>query len=165
MPASASAWSDWPLTYPARAVNGYLVSDEYHRLDPARLTLEGTQAVTPPGLLNDVIAAAARPPDPDPTSVLVAGRRRAGTATSIRGPTRRRSRPIGCTCRCSRPSRRRHRPISSAMRLTGLDAVGHYYLRYADPDTFGDVTADEQQRFGRVLDGLLRRARRDGRDG
>ena len=40
-----------------------------------------------------------------------------------------------------------------ALRLPGLDAVAHYYLRYAEPEAFGDVTDDERRRFGMVLDG------------
>ena len=39
-----------------------------------------------------------------------------------------------------------------AVRYAGLDAVGHYYLRYARPEAFGDVSEDERRRFGRVLD-------------
>src|SRR6185503_1131808 len=38
------------------------------------------------------------------------------------------------------------------IRYAGLDAGGHYYLRYARPEAFGDVTEDERRRFGRVLD-------------
>ena len=40
-----------------------------------------------------------------------------------------------------------------AVRLPGLDAVAHYYLRYATPEDFGDVSDEERRRFGRVLDG------------
>jgi len=39
-----------------------------------------------------------------------------------------------------------------AVRYAGLDAVAHYYMRYAMPGAFGDVSEEEQQRFGRVLD-------------
>jgi predicted AlkP superfamily phosphohydrolase/phosphomutase len=39
----------------------------------------------------------------------------------------------------------------TAVRFPGIDVVGHRYLRYADPSAFGDVSADEVQRFGRVL--------------
>jgi predicted AlkP superfamily phosphohydrolase/phosphomutase len=39
-----------------------------------------------------------------------------------------------------------------AVRYSGLDAIGHYYLRYAEPASFGDVSDDERRRFGRVLD-------------
>jgi hypothetical protein len=34
----------------------------------------------------------------------------------------------------------------------GLDVVGHAFLRYAEPDRFGDVRPDEVRRFGRVVD-------------
>ena len=37
------------------------------------------------------------------------------------------------------------------VRYRGLDTAGHYFLRYADPRSFGDVTAEEQRAFGQVL--------------
>ena len=40
----------------------------------------------------------------------------------------------------------------TAVRFRGLDTVGHYYLRYAQPRHFGDVTEDEARRYGRVLE-------------
>src|SRR5205814_10628025 len=40
----------------------------------------------------------------------------------------------------------------TAVRYPGIDAVGHYYLRYAMPRAFGDVSAAERDRFGRVLE-------------
>lgn len=39
-----------------------------------------------------------------------------------------------------------------AVRYPGLDAVGHYYLRFAQPDAFGDVSEDERRLYSRVLD-------------
>jgi predicted AlkP superfamily phosphohydrolase/phosphomutase len=39
-----------------------------------------------------------------------------------------------------------------AVRLPGLDAMGHYFLRYANPSAFGDVSEAEQRRLGRVLE-------------
>ena len=42
-------------------------------------------------------------------------------------------------------------PRFVAARFPGIDAVGHRFLRYADPSAFGDVSAEESQRFGRVL--------------
>src|SRR2546430_17265078 len=38
------------------------------------------------------------------------------------------------------------------LRYPGVDAVGHYSLRYAMPRSFGDVQDDERRRYGRVLD-------------
>jgi arylsulfatase A-like enzyme len=40
----------------------------------------------------------------------------------------------------------------SAVRLDGIDAAGHLFLRYAVPSAFGDVTESERQRLGQVLD-------------
>lgn len=45
----------------------------------------------------------------------------------------------------------RHSPV--AVRLPGLGLVSRYYLRYHDPDAFGDVTPAEKEAFGRVLGG------------
>ena len=43
------------------------------------------------------------------------------------------------------------RPQVLAVRFPGIDAVAHYFLRYANPSDFGDVSAAEQRQFGRVL--------------
>jgi predicted AlkP superfamily phosphohydrolase/phosphomutase len=37
----------------------------------------------------------------------------------------------------------------------GLDVVGHAFLRFAQPDRFGDVRPEEVRRYGRVLDRYL----------
>jgi predicted AlkP superfamily phosphohydrolase/phosphomutase len=58
------------------------------------------------------------------------------------------------------------RPVQfTAVRYPGIDAVGHYYLRYAVPRAFGDVSDEEQLQHGRVLeeyytylDGIVGRA-------
>jgi predicted AlkP superfamily phosphohydrolase/phosphomutase len=42
-------------------------------------------------------------------------------------------------------------PRFLAARFPGIDAVGHRYLRYADPSAFGDVSEMERQKFGNVL--------------
>jgi predicted AlkP superfamily phosphohydrolase/phosphomutase len=40
----------------------------------------------------------------------------------------------------------------TVVRYASLDAIGHYYLRYAMPAEFGDVTDDERRRLGLVLE-------------
>jgi predicted AlkP superfamily phosphohydrolase/phosphomutase len=37
-------------------------------------------------------------------------------------------------------------------RYQGLDSIGHYFLRYAQPADFGDVTEEERRRLGPVLE-------------
>jgi predicted AlkP superfamily phosphohydrolase/phosphomutase len=47
----------------------------------------------------------------------------------------------------------RTRPAQVTLtRYQSLDAIGHYFLRYAMPSEFGDVTDDERRRFGAVLE-------------
>ena len=64
----------------------------------------------------------------------------------------RRSKPIACTICSPGSSGSAEQVRLLAVRYAGLDAVGHYYLRYANPDAFGDVSEDERRQFGRVLD-------------
>jgi hypothetical protein len=56
-----------------------------------------------------------------------------------------------------------HDRLAAALRITrptqvtivryeSLDAVGHYFLRYAEPSRFGDVTGEERREFGTVLE-------------
>jgi predicted AlkP superfamily phosphohydrolase/phosphomutase len=42
-------------------------------------------------------------------------------------------------------------PRLLAVRFPGIDAVGHRFLRYADPAAFGDVSEAERAQFGGVL--------------
>ncbi len=53
----------WPLTNPAPAVNGFLVSDRFHEMSETELDLDGATAVYPPELLADARAALATPAD------------------------------------------------------------------------------------------------------
>ena len=46
-------------------------------------------------------------------------------------------------------------PPFFATYVYGLDVVGHAFLRFAQPDRFGDVPPEEVRRYGRVLDRYL----------
>ena len=41
-------------------------------------------------------------------------------------------------------------------RYQSLDPIGHYFLRYATPSRFGNVTEEERRRFGLVLENHYR---------
>jgi predicted AlkP superfamily phosphohydrolase/phosphomutase len=41
-------------------------------------------------------------------------------------------------------------------RYQSLDPIGHYFLRYAAPSRFGDVSEDERREYGSVLEGHYR---------
>ncbi len=140
----------FPLTHPAPSVNGFLISDEFHRLSAADLDLEGGSAVTPAALLSDVRNALSRPAAPDPVTLV------STLAETPQGDVDARPDPAPVVAdrmhlqivRALEPTTA---PRFIAVRLPGLDAVGHYFLRYANPSAFGDVSAEEQRRYGRVL--------------
>lgn len=133
----------WPLTHPPEAIRGYVVSDLAHRLDSA--------AVSPPSLAPVMAAARAAPLDPDPYALFSAARSLpAGTGIEGRMDTGPAADALHLrlldTLEGAQPSR------LAAYRLPGLDAVVHYYLRYASPEAFGDVSAAERAAFGAVID-------------
>ena len=43
-------------------------------------------------------------------------------------------------------------PFLTAVRYTGTDAMGHWFLRYAQPDRFGDVSPADVRQYGGALD-------------
>ena len=122
---------NWPVTYPADAVHGYVVSDEFLRRQDWSMIGRGhdeAPLVWPEDLLDFAREARSRA-DQDPMHASDAADDEL-------------AREIGRTI-----------PVQfRAVRYPGLDAVGHYYLRYAMPRAFGDVSAEERARFGRVLD-------------
>jgi hypothetical protein len=141
----------WPLTHPAPAVNGLIVSDAFHVATDAELDLEGIGAVSPPSLLPVVRSAVAAPASPDPVALVSRiARTPGGDADARRDPA-----PVVADRMHLQILRALNGDLGArfvAVRFPGLDAVGHYFLRYANPAPFGDVSEAERQRFGRVLD-------------
>jgi hypothetical protein len=134
----------WPLTYPAHTVRGYVVSDEFLRRD------------------DSAILAAARddPPLVSPPELLDAARLARSRAA--------REAPYAMDAMVEQIARDLNAPSPAqftAVRYPGLDNAGHYYLRYAMPRAFGDVSDEERSKYGRVLeqyytyvDGIVGRA-------
>jgi hypothetical protein len=54
--------------------------------------------------------------------------------------------------RIARALAQTHPTHVTVTRYQSLDAIGHYFLRYAMPSEFGDVSDSERQRLGAVLD-------------
>ena len=141
----------WPLTYPAQPVRGFLVTDVLDHLgetplDPTDLAVGYPAAVLPTiriaaepraraaaGPIGDI----AWPVAPDVVAEVFAGRPYA---------TDRVYEQIWTALSADIPVR------VTAVRFRGIDAAGHYYLRYAWPRVFGDVTEEESRRYGRVLE-------------
>jgi predicted AlkP superfamily phosphohydrolase/phosphomutase len=140
----------WPLTDPAPRVNGFAISDTFHRLSEPELNLDATPLVWPPELLEQARVAMATEASPDPVLLV----------STLGAPDPVNDYDISSD-RAPVVADRVHLqllnafesdpPTLLAARFPGIDAVGHRFLRYADPSAFGDVSAGELQRFGGVL--------------
>jgi len=140
----------WPLTQPAAPVHGYLVSDALHRMTAAELDIDGPSAVWPPSMLEVARAGLSAPAQPDPVALVsVLGGPPAGDYDVASDPmpvVADRVHAALLTAFSTMPTR------FLAVRFPGVDAVGHYFLRYAAPSSFGDVSDDERRRYGRILE-------------
>jgi hypothetical protein len=140
----------WPLTQPAPEVDGFVISDQFHRLSEHELNLDATPSVWPPELLAEARMALQTSATPDPVAIV-----------STMGAPQPLNEYDVRSDRTPVVADRVHlqlltgldvnTPRLVAARFPGIDAVGHRFLRYADPSAFGDVSAEETQRFGRVL--------------
>lgn len=146
---------DWPLTYPAPSIKGYLISDEFLRRDVSSVltSLRDEPALAwPPELLDEARAARERVA-PGAASIALAAQRPIGTQPSDGQATPANPLAIDGTAEQLATDLAYTRPVQfTAVRYPGIDAVGHYYLRYAVPRAFGDVSDEERRQFGRVLE-------------
>ena len=134
-----------PLTHPAEPTTGFIVSDRFHRRAGRVAELDPQPAVYPP-LLEDAARAVLVDDDEQPAVF----RARLDRAETIEGAE---------TLTADRLHHRLAIRLGAvedvrllAVRYAGLDPIGHYYLRYAQPAAFGDVTEEERRQYGRVLD-------------
>jgi predicted AlkP superfamily phosphohydrolase/phosphomutase len=133
---------NFPLTYPAPPVTGFVVSDAYVRssdisnrqFDPAMLS---------PVSIEEEAAALLQSPD-----ALDALPALNGIPERHRAPARidrlydRLNEALTAT----------HPVQVSLMRFQSPDQIGHYFLRYAVPSRFGDVNDDDRRRYGGLLE-------------
>ncbi len=140
----------WPLTQPAPMVDGFVISDAFHQLSEPEMNLDATPAVWPPELLADVRVALQTPAVPDPVALVsTMGAPQPENDFDVRAD---RAPVLADRVHLQLLNSLKTRaPPFLAVRFPGIDAVGHRFLRYADPSAFGDVSAEESQRFGRVL--------------
>ena len=115
----------WPLTYPAQPMVGFLITDRFHQLVGSMIEAD-ERAVHPLEILNparDAFAGSTGAPQWDEFYA-----------------------------RAARDVIAQHPVHLEAVRYTGLDSAGHNYLRYVQPRAFGDVSDEERQQHGAVLD-------------
>ncbi|HEY2905201.1 MAG TPA: alkaline phosphatase family protein, partial [Vicinamibacterales bacterium] len=143
----------WPLTQPAPVVRGFLVSDALARLAGTTSGIEGSGAVSPPELEQTALAALEEPVRAGTPGVVPAS---IGVDPAFDGGLGGRFDETGridlAYGRVAQALARVQPPQVTLVRYQSLDLIGHYFLRYATPAEFGDVTEDEHRRFGRVLE-------------
>jgi hypothetical protein len=141
----------WPLTHPPAPVRGYVVSDALHRVDEARMAAAGAGAISAPQLWPTIARVKDTRLTPDPHDVLAAAGAlpRGADADGGADPAPVQADSLHLRLVALLEPAQASRFV--AVRLPGLDAVAHYFLRYASPEDFGDVTDGERATFGRVL--------------
>jgi hypothetical protein len=130
----------WPLTYPARAELGYLVTDYFDDAASSPLRSEDADAADPTNAIavargvfgrwlvrpwTDVLPAVS-PDEPAPAGLLAA-------------------RWDQAYWEAARELEQQFAPRLTAIRLEGLASFGHYYLHDAQPSLFGRVRSEGPQ--------------------
>ena len=136
-----------PLTYPAQPVHGYLVSDRLHLLTDSPIDASAAEVAYPPDVL-PVVRQAALGGGPAHLMPEIAGSAAGIDAAVVSTPVKRDLLYAGVAMSLQE----RFNAQVVAVRYQGLDVIGHRFLRYAMPRAFGDVSSEEQRRFGSVLD-------------
>lgn len=135
----------WPLTQPAPAVRGYVVSDTYLRLASTATGVVDSPAVYPPEIEGDVMLAAeaalAEHAPVVPASTLSLEPRHEAPGRTDRVYDR-----IAFELARTRPA---HVTLT---RYRSLDPIGHYFLRYAMPARFGERADEEHRALASVLE-------------
>ncbi len=141
-----------PGTHPVERVRGFMLSDSFQPASRARLA----ESLSPPTLANEVAARITSPEDVD-QALLSEFLDVPSEASGDRVPWRRdlverALSPDLSTLRAGAALRAAVDPPFFATYLFGFDVVGHSFLRYAEPEAFGDVSAEDARRYGRVVD-------------
>ena len=138
----------WPLTQPAPVVRGYVVGDTYHRVALTASGIDDPSAIYPPELQAEALAAMEGVvSESSPVVMASVG---GGAASEARHEAPARTDRI--YDRIAQAMARVRPPQVTLTRYQSLDPIGHYFLRYALPSEFGDVTDDERRRLGPVLE-------------
>ena len=136
----------WPLTQPAPPVRGFVVGDTYHRAALTPSGIDDPSAIYPREL---ELAARTALEDAGSTASPVV------TAAMGQGVDPRHEVPAKTDLAYERIADALSRvrpPQVLLMRYQSLDPIGHYFLRYALPSEFGDVTDEERRRLGSMLE-------------
>jgi predicted AlkP superfamily phosphohydrolase/phosphomutase len=138
-------------THPPETIRGFVVSPYFHALlaDPGR----AAGAVFPRDLVPEIEARAVSARDVDPA--LLADLAEAAPPNALDDPLMRslaeRSLAPDLTyARAAQVLRRAYAPSLLVVSFQGYEAASHAFYRYAHPDAFGNVSAADARRYGRV---------------
>jgi hypothetical protein len=137
-------------THPPETIRGFVVSPYFHLLhgDPGR----AGGAVFPRDLLPEIRARAVSPRHLDPVLLAdLAGAAAAPDDPLMRALAEGSLAPDLTYARVAQVLRQAYAPSLLVVSFPGYDAAGHLFYRYAHPEAFGDVRADEARRYGPVL--------------
>jgi predicted AlkP superfamily phosphohydrolase/phosphomutase len=136
----------WPLTQPAPVVRGFVVGETFHRVAQMPSGIDDATAMYPPDLHAEALAALDAAIDATPSIVT------ASLAPSLDAHHEAPARIDRAYARIAEAMARARPPQVLLTRYQSLDPIGHYFLRYALPSEFGDVTEDERRQLGGVLE-------------
>ena len=141
-------------THPPETIRGFVVSPYFHLLrgDPVRAA--GT--VFPRDLLSEIGARAVSAQDLDPALLADLADAAAPARAPLDDPLMRALAegsvaPDLTYARAAQVLWHAYAPSLLVVSFHGYDTAGHLFYRYAHPEAFGDVDADEARRYGRVL--------------
>jgi hypothetical protein len=138
-------------THPAQRSRGFMLSPYFHLLaDGPR----AEESLAPSELLDEARARVVRPDEVDQGlwSRFVETAPSGTPALRTFDPQLRGALAPDLTYRrAGELMRAAYDPSFFATSVNGLDVVGHSFLRFAEPDRFGNVAAGDVRRYGRVL--------------
>jgi len=142
-------------THPPETIRGFVLSPYFHLLrgDPAR----AADALFPRDLLPEIAARAVSPRDLDPTLLADLAEVPAPPASPLADPVleglaRDALAPDLTYARAAQVLEQAYVPSFLVVSFHGYDSAGHSFYRYAHPEAYGDVAAEDVRRYGRVLD-------------
>lgn len=145
----------WWGTYPAEDIDGFVVSELFHRQVRERFEPELPDLTHPRSLFDELEDRVVSPDamDADQLARFVdAGIGLAGDELDRENEIRRAMADDATYHRIGRYLRERYDPQVFAIYFFGLDTLGHTFFRYHRPESFGDVSDAEIAKYGRVID-------------
>ena len=137
----------WPLTFPARAVWGYVISDQFDAVGSSPLRLSDALAASPidaAEIARDTFDEAQTRPWPEVLPASAPTASAPGGVASVKW-----DRAYSLAASQLEPL---YAPRFTAVRYLGVDTMAHAFFRYAEPGLFGDVSAADQRQYGAMLD-------------